>query len=94
MTAISKVVSLFAISAALTLTGSQLFAKSVGGASQVKAPTTSAASSSPGAGDSISKRGGGACHGHYCRQPPPPGHTQPPCRGAHVGPNGVMVQCQ
>jgi hypothetical protein len=94
MTAMSKVVSLLAISAALTLSGSPIFAKS-GGPSQVKTSGTSAAPSGPGANDSTSKRRGGAgggC-GHACPPPPRPGHTQPACRGGHMGPNGVMVQC-
>jgi hypothetical protein len=93
MTTTSKVVSLLAISAALMLSGSHVFAKSGSGPSQVKTSGTSAAPS--GAGDSTSKRRGGAgggC-GHACPPPPRPGHTQPTCRGGHMGPNGVMVQC-
>lgn len=90
----AKAVALLAISVALTLSGSHVFAKSGGGApSQVKSSGTSAAPS--GAGDSTSKRHGGTgtgC-GHACPPPPRPGHTQPTCRGPHKGPNGVMIQC-
>jgi hypothetical protein len=95
MTAISKVVSLLAISAALTLSGSHVFAKSSGGPSQVKASGTSAAPSGSGARDSTAKGHGGTgvgC-GHACPPRPRPGYTQPPCRGGHMGPNGVMIQC-
>jgi hypothetical protein len=94
MSAISKVVSLLAISAALTLSGSHVFAKSAGGPahpSQVQASGTSAAPA--GAGDSESKRRGGYGCGHACPAPPRPGHTQPTCKGPHRGPNGVMIQC-
>ena len=93
MNAISKTVALLAVSAALTLSGSHVFAKSGGGPSAVKTSGISAAPSS--SGDSTSKRRGGAgggC-GHACPPPPRPGYTQPPCRGGHMGPNGVMIQC-
>lgn len=94
MTAISKVVSLLAISAALMLSGSHVFAKSSGGPSQVKTSGTSAAPSGSGARDTTAKgHGGGAGCGHACPPPPRPGYTQPPCRGGHMGPNGVMIQC-
>jgi hypothetical protein len=38
-------------------------------------------------------------HNNYCRYncpvpPPPPGSTLPDCRGGHVGPNGVLIQCK
>jgi len=95
MTAMSKVVSLLAISLALTLSGSQVFAKSSGGPSQVKTSGTSAAPSGSGARDNTAKGHGGTgvgC-GHHCPPPPRPGYTQPPCRGGHMGPNGVMIQC-
>ena len=90
MTAMSKVVSLLAISVALTLSGSHVFAKTVG-PGQVKTSGTSAAPSS--AGGSRSK------YIPYCKQHPgwggcPPKADQPPCRGPHRGPNGVMIQCQ
>jgi hypothetical protein len=92
MTAISKVVSLLAISAALTLSGSCVFAKSGGGPSQVHTSGTSAAPSSSSAGADQSKRRPGSC-GHHCMTPPGPGATQPTCHGPHRGPNGVMIQC-
>jgi hypothetical protein len=60
MTAISKVVSLLAISAALTLSGSHVFAKSSGGPSQVKTSGTSAAPSGSSAGGNQSQKH--ACH--------------------------------
>ena len=93
MKAMSKAVSLLAISVALTLSGSHVFAKTGGsnGPSQVKTSGTSAAPS--GAGGSRSK------YVPYCKLHPgrggcPPKADQPPCRGGHIGPNGVMIQCQ
>jgi len=83
---------LLAISAALTLAGSHAFAKSGGGPAQVKTSGTSAAPS--GSTSSGGPRTGGNCHGHACPTRPQQGNTQPPCRGGHAGPNGVMVQCQ
>jgi len=90
MTTVSKVVLLLAISVALTLSGSDVFAKTVG-PGQVKTSDTSAAPS--GAGGSRSK------YISYCKQHPgwggcPPKADQPPCRGPHRGPNGVMIQCE
>ena len=87
MPAMSKVVLLLAISAALTLSNSHVFAKTVG-PGEVKTSGTSAAPS--GAGSKYV-----CCHhphpgGNFYR---PPGHTQPPCRGPHRGPNGLMIQC-
>ena len=94
MTAISKAVSFLAISVALTLSGSSAFAKSGGGPSQVKTSGTSTSSSSAGGGQSQKH----ACHnggtGPKCIVAPRPGTTQPTCRGGHMGPNGVMIQCQ
>jgi hypothetical protein len=98
MTPISKMVSLLAISAALAFASSHLFAKSAGGPGKVNTSTISAPSSAApsGAGDSVSKGHGGTdghnC-GHACPPRPRPGYSQPPCRGPHMGPNGVMIQC-
>ena len=79
MTAISKVVSLLAISAALMLSGSHVFAKSSGGPSQVKTSGTSAAPSGSGARDTTAKGHGGTgvgCRGPHCMvAPTPPGAT-------------------
>jgi len=74
MTAISKVVSLLAISVALTLSGSPVFAKSGGGPSQVK---TSGTSAGPGAGGSIVRRLPRCSHGSRgaCTYSPPQGAT-------------------
>jgi hypothetical protein len=78
MTAMSKVVSILAISAVLTLGGSHVFAKSSGGPSQVKTSGTSAAPSGSGARDNTAKGHGGTgvgC-GHHCPvKPTPPGAT-------------------
>jgi hypothetical protein len=93
MARISKVVLLLAISAALAGSGSQGFAKSGGGPSQVKTSGASAAPSGSGADDPSKRHGGGEGCGHACPPPPRPGYTQPPCRGGHMGPNGVMIQC-
>jgi hypothetical protein len=91
MTTGPKVVWLIAISVALMLIGDHAFAKSGGSPSQVKTSGTSAAPS--GAGGSRSK------YVPYCKLHPgrggcPPKADQPPCRGGHMGPNGVMIQCQ
>jgi hypothetical protein len=90
MKAMLKVAMLLAISVALTLSGSHVFA-GTGSPGQVKTSGTSAAPS--GAGGSRSK------YIPYCKQHPgwggcPPKADQPPCRGGHMGPNGVMIQCQ
>jgi hypothetical protein len=87
-----KAMSLVAISVALTLSGSHAFAKTSGssGASQVKTSGTSAAPSGSGAGGSPPRSTDCTKSSHPCK----PGHTQPPCRGPHMGPNGVMIQCQ
>ena len=99
MTAMSKVVSLLAISAALTLSGSHVFAKTIG-PGHVKTSGTSAAHS--GTGGSQVKHvtpprvlvcHQGAYGGQYCVTEPG-GTTLPPCRGGHMGPNGVMIQCK
>jgi hypothetical protein len=95
MKAMSKAVSLLAISVALTFSGSHVFAGN-GSPGQVKTSGTSAAPSGSGAGGNQSQKH--ACHnggtGSRCIVAPTPGHTQPPCRGGHKGPNGVMIQCQ
>lgn len=96
MKVMTKAVSLTAIAVALWASSGPVFAKVSGGPSQVKTSGTSAAPSGSGAGDSTSKRHGGGAGGgcgHACPPPPRPGHTQPTCRGGHMGPNGVMVQC-
>ena len=96
MTTVSRVVSLLAISVALTLSGSPVFAKNGGGPSQVKTSGTSAAPSRSGAGGGQFQKH--ACHnggtGSKCIVAPRPGTTLPPCRGGHMGPNGVMIQCK
>jgi hypothetical protein len=91
MKAMSKAVSLLAVAAALTLGGSLVLAKGGGGAghpTQVKTSGTSA-TPSPKARPtySCSKNPVPGCRNYA------PGHTQPTCRGGHMGPNGVMIQC-
>ncbi len=95
MTAMSNVVSILAISVVLPLSGSLVLAKTVGPSSpsQVKTSGTSAAPS--GAGGNRSSY----VPYPYCKLHPgwggcPPKADQPPCRGPHRGPNGVMIQCQ
>jgi|BarGraIncu00222A_1022003.scaffolds.fasta_scaffold36185_2 hypothetical protein len=79
MTAISKVVSLLAISVALTLSGSHVFAKTGGsnGPGQVKTSGTSASHSGNQAGGPVVRRPKGC--GHHttgaCAFPTPPGAT-------------------
>ena len=86
----SKAFMFLAISAALTMSHSYVSAKTLA-PGQVKTSGTSAAPS--GAGGSRSK------YVPYCKLHPgrggcPPKADQPPCRGPHRGPNGVMIQCQ
>jgi hypothetical protein len=93
MKTMSKAVSLLALAVALTLSGSHVFAKGGGGAghpTQVKTSGTSAAPSPV--------VGGGQKYHRGCAYNPTapqcrPGHTQPTCKGPHMGPNGVMIQC-
>jgi hypothetical protein len=96
MKAMLKTVSCLAIVVALSLSGSHVFSKGGGGGAsppgQVK---TSGSSAAPSGGS-----GGSARPTHLCSKNPQPGcsnyvpgHTQPACRGGHMGPNGVMVQC-
>jgi len=91
MISFSKTVLLFAISVALTLISSPVLAKSGGSPSQVKTSGTSATSSGgqtkPKPTHSCSKNPQPGCSNYV------PGHTQPTCRGGHMGPNGVMIQC-
>ena len=77
MTAIPKVVSLLAISVALTLSGSPVFAKSGGSPGQVKTSGTSAAQGGNAASGSVSRRPAGCGHKTYgaCAFPTPPGAT-------------------
>ena len=77
MTTVSKVVSLLAISVALTLSGSPVFAKSSGGPGQVKTFGTSASHSGNQAGGSVVRRPAGCGHKTYgaCAFPPAPGAT-------------------
>ena len=99
MRATSKMVTLLTISVALILSDIPVFAKTVG-PGQVK---TSGASAAPsGTGGSQVKHvtpprvlvcHQGASGGRYCVTEPG-GSTLPPCRGGHMGPNGVMIQCK
>jgi hypothetical protein len=80
MIAISKVVSLLAISAAVTLSGSHVFAKtgSSNGASQAKSSGTSAAPSGSSAGSNQDKSKGCRAGSKQCSEPlhqTPPGAT-------------------
>jgi hypothetical protein len=90
MPPISKLASLLAVSAALMLNGNQAFAKSGGGQQAVH---PSGVSSSPSPTTPSSGPRTGACKGHSCDYKNQ-GNTQPPCKGGHAGPNGVMIQCQ
>lgn len=82
MSPITKMVSLLAISAALTLSGSHVFAKT-GGPSQVKTSGTSATTS--GAAGSQSKTH--ACRYHHCVTVPRTGTT--PGGGADPNRGGI-----
>jgi hypothetical protein len=89
MKAMSKTVALLAVAAALTSSCSHVFAKT-----DIPQPSrasgTSVSVTGQGAGGGEGKRPWcPSCYYHY----QPPGHSQPPCRGPHRGPNGVMIQC-
>jgi hypothetical protein len=84
--------SVVVTSAALAMSGSPVFAKTT----TPKPAQASGNSISSGVDGGLSKRHGsygGSC-GHHCPVHSRPGTTLPPCRGAHKGPNGVMIQCQ
>jgi hypothetical protein len=90
MPKMSKTFLLVSIAAALALGSNHIFAKNTG-PDQVKTSGTSAAASGsakPRPTHSCAKDPQPGCSNYV------PGHTQPPCRGGHMGPNGVMVQCQ
>jgi hypothetical protein len=93
MIAISKAVSLLAISLVLGVSGSQVLAKTSAPHPAQASGTSVSSVGGSGAGTDVSKRGGGYGCGHHCPIPPRPGHTQPTCKGPHRGPNGVMIQC-
>jgi hypothetical protein len=88
MIAIAKAIPPLALLFALSVSGSQLYAKG-GGPSQEKTTGFSAAPSPSGRGGGCGVPGNRAS----CAPPPRPGHTQPTCKGPHRGPNGVMIQC-
>jgi len=77
MTAISKVVSLLAISVSLSLSSSFAVAKSGGSPGQVKTSGTSATQGGNTAGGSVARRPAGCGHKTYgtCAFPPPQGTT-------------------
>jgi hypothetical protein len=75
MITISKVVSLLAISVALTLSGSDVFAKSGGNPGQVKTSGTSAAPSGSSAGGNQVKTRGCTRSYHCVKPTQPPGAT-------------------
>jgi hypothetical protein len=93
MKALSIVVSLFALSAALTVSGGQGLAKSNGPGLAHSSGTSAPSTPSDAAGGS-KRHGGGAGCGHACPPHSRPLPPQPPCRGPHMGPNGVMIQCK
>jgi hypothetical protein len=90
MPKMSQALLLVVIAVALTLSSNQIFAKK-SGPDQVKTSGTSATASGsakPKPTHSCAKDPQPGCSNYV------PGHTQPPCHGGHMGPNGVMVQCQ
>jgi hypothetical protein len=85
------------VALAVSLNASQVFAKSSGAPSgganhqsEVKTSGTSAARPSGSGGQSKFRPAN--CPLHKCAGQP--GYTQPTCRGGHMGPNGVMVECK
>jgi hypothetical protein len=93
MKTLSIVVSLFAVSGALTVTSGQGAAKSNGPSLAHSSGTSAPSTPSEPAGGSKRDRGGAGC-GHACPPHSRPLPPQPPCRGPHMGPNGVMIQCK
>jgi hypothetical protein len=94
MTTVPKVVSLLAISMALTLSASPVFAKSGGGPGQVTTSGTSAAHGSNPAGGSVERRPAGCGHRTYgaCAFPSPQGTTSGnDPRGANRGPGNPTL---
>jgi hypothetical protein len=94
MTAVSKVISLLAISVALTLSGSPVFAKSGGSPGQVKTSGTSATQSGNPAGGSVVRRPAGCGHKTYgaCAFPTPQGATSGnDPRGPNRGPGNPTL---
>jgi hypothetical protein len=93
MRAMSKTMSLVAVAVALSC--GHVFAKGGGGGGGAGHPTqvkTSGASATPsGPSGGLAKHACG--HGTPCPTRSRPGYTQPPCKGPHMGPNGVMIQC-
>ena len=92
MTTMSKAMLVFAILVAWMAGSSEVFAKT-GSPGQVKTSGTSATPSGSGAGGSQPKAKLRPCVGHHTYNCGTPGTTQPTCRGGHMGPNGVMIQC-
>lgn len=93
MRAISNVVSLLAISAALALSGSHVFAKTVG-PGQVKTSGTSAAQGGNPAGGLVVRRPAGCGHKTYgdCAFPPPQGTVSGnDPRGPNRGPGNPIL---
>jgi hypothetical protein len=91
MKAMWKVVSLVAVTAALTLSFSHVFAKTAGRVGPGPVHVSGISPAPSGAGGSRSK------YIPYCRLHPGWGgcapKIQPTCRGPHRGPNGLMIQC-
>jgi hypothetical protein len=94
MTALLEMVWFLAISVALAASSSPVFAKKDGPGQAHPTGVSAGPSGSGAGGDDLSKRRGGGCDSRHCDPHPGPGTTQPPCRGGHKGPNGVMIQCQ
>jgi len=93
MTTVSKVISLLAISMALTLSGGPVLAKSGGGPSQVTTSGTSAAHGGNPAGG-VERRPAGCGHKTYgaCAFPSPQGTTSGnDPRGANRGPGNPTL---
>jgi hypothetical protein len=94
MTTVPKVVSLLAISVALTLSGSPVFARGGGGPTQVTTSGTSAAHGGNPAGGAVERRPAGCGHKTYgaCAFPQPQGTTSGnDPRGANRGPGNPTL---
>jgi hypothetical protein len=87
MTAISKVVLLLVISAALTLSGSLVFAKSGGSPGQVKTSGTSATPSGASGSQSKTRQ----CYYHHCVTVPRNGITSGGVGGPNRGPGNPTL---
>jgi hypothetical protein len=93
MKATLKAVLALAVTAAVILSGNQVLARSGGGPSQAHGSGANATSMQHATGTAETFQQKVNCPYHHCA-PQKPIPDKPPCRGGHMGPNGVMIQCR